>query len=67
MTTHADLKRLLEAEIGLRPCSLCDSEAIQHWVDSVAALRKGIPDWSVTMLGLLNELEAAGQPAEEGV
>ncbi|MNJ36338.1 hypothetical protein D3C77_311220 [compost metagenome] len=59
MSQNSEIKRLLEAEITLRPTTPGDREALQAWVDSVAALRKGIPDWSVTMLGLLNELEAA--------
>lgn len=59
MSQKSEIKRLLEAEIALRPTTPGDRDALQAWVDSVAALRKGIPDWSVTMLGLLDELEAA--------
>lgn len=67
MITNADLKRLLEAEISLRPTAAGDDQQLQEWVASVAALRKAVPDWSVTMLGLVCEIESAGQPAGEGV
>lgn len=67
MTTKAELKSLLEAEILLRPETVGNSEHLQEWVDAVKALRQATPDWALTMLSLLNELERAGQPAGEGV
>ncbi len=67
MTSKADLKRLLEAEISLRPTSAGDNQQLQEWVGAVSALRKAVPDWSVTMLSLLNEFERAGQLAGESV
>ncbi|MBC2660089.1 hypothetical protein H7A76_32070 [Pseudomonas sp. MSSRFD41] len=63
MLTNADLKGLLEAEISLRLNTDGTREEMQAWVDSVSALRKAVPDWSKTMLGLINDLECAGQPA----
>lgn len=59
--TKPELKRLLEAEISLRPTAAGDNQQLQEWVDSVSALRKAVPDWSVTMLALIKE---ADQPQE---
>ncbi|MDU9393735.1 hypothetical protein [Pseudomonas sp. zfem002] len=59
--TRSELKRLLEAEIRLRPTVASDDQRLQEWADSVSALRNAVPDWSVTMLALINE---ANQPQE---
>lgn len=63
MITKAEMRRLLEAEIDLRPTTAGDAEQLQAWVESVSALRQGIPDWSAAMLGLLNDLDFQRKPA----
>ncbi|MBA1194503.1 hypothetical protein G7007_16840 [Pseudomonas entomophila] len=63
MTTKAEMRRLLEAEVALRPTTAGDAEQLQAWVESVSALRQGIPDWSAAMLGLLNDLDSQRKPA----
>jgi len=63
MITKAEMRRLLEAEIALRPTTAGDAEQLQAWVESVSALRQGIPDWSAAMLGLLNNLDSQREPA----
>jgi|GEM_PF-7096257 len=63
MITKAEMRRLLEAEIALRPTTAGDAEQLQAWVESVSALRQGIPDWSAAMLGLLNDLDSQRKPA----
>jgi hypothetical protein len=63
MITKAEMRGLLEAEIALRPTTAGDAEQLQAWVESVSALRQGIPDWSAAMLGLLNDLDFQRKPA----
>ncbi len=60
--TKPELKRLLEAEISLRPTAAGDNQQLQEWVDSVSALRKAVPDWSKTMLALINDGDQATKP-----